>query len=163
MTTWKEFAEAAPRIAAIFTRRHAAAGKLCMLATLRSDGFPRISPMEPRIFEDQLWLIGMPDTTKFRDLARDPRFCLHTATVDTQVKDGDAKLWGVVRDVRDPALHQRFAEDLFQDIGLDLRGQEFDQFYAADITSASAVEVDGGHMDVTIWKPGASERVGRKH
>jgi hypothetical protein len=47
-----------------------------MLATLRSDGFPRISPMEPRIFEDQLWLPGMPGNTKFRDLARDPRFCL---------------------------------------------------------------------------------------
>jgi hypothetical protein len=163
MTTWTEFTHAAPRIAAIFTRRHAAAGKLCMLATLRSDGYPRISPMEPRIFEDELWLMGMPDTMKFRDLGRDPRFCLHTATVDTNVTDGDAKLWGVVRDVQDKALHQRFAEDLFTDIGLDLRGQDFDQFYAADLTGASAVEVADGHMDVTIWKPGAAERVVRKH
>ncbi|OOK63921.1 hypothetical protein BZL30_9346 [Mycobacterium kansasii] len=51
---------------------------------LRSTGFPRISPMEPHIFENRLLLPGMPGTTKFRDLARDPRFCLHTATVDTQ-------------------------------------------------------------------------------
>jgi Pyridoxamine 5'-phosphate oxidase len=163
MTTWKDFTEGAPRISAVFTRRHAAAGNLCMLATLRSDGYPRISPIEPRVFEDQLWLIGMPHTTKFRDLGRDPRFCLHTATVDSQVSDGDAKLWGVVHDVRDPALHQRFAEALFEDIGLDLRGQEFDHFYAADVTGASAVEVDGGHMDVTIWKPGQPEHVVRKH
>jgi Pyridoxamine 5'-phosphate oxidase len=163
MTTWNEFTEAAPRIAAIFTRRHAAAGKLCMLATLRSDGFPRISPMEPRIFEGQLWLVGMPNTTKFRDLGRDPRFCLHTATVDTEVKDGDAKLWGVVDDVRDPALHQRFAVDLFEEMGLDLRGERFDHFYAADLVGASAVEVADNHMDVTIWKPGEPERVVRKH
>jgi hypothetical protein len=163
MTTWREFTEAAPRIAAIFARRHAAAKKLCMLATLRSDGSPRISPMEPRIFEDELWLMGMPGTTKFRDLDRDPRFCLHTATVDTEVTDGDAKLWGVVADVRDKALHQRFAQDLFDDIGLDLRGQEFDTFYAADINAASSVEVGGGHMDVTIWKLGEPERVVRKH
>ncbi|HEX6469886.1 MAG TPA: pyridoxamine 5'-phosphate oxidase family protein [Streptosporangiaceae bacterium] len=163
MTTWKEFSEGAPRISAIFARRHAAAGNLCMLATLRSDGFPRISPMEPRIFEDQLWLVGMPGTTKFRDLARDPRFCLHTATVDTHVKDGDAKLWGTVRDVRDPALHQRFAAALFEETGFDLRGQHFDHFYAADLTGASAVEVADGHMDVTIWKPGEPERVVRKH
>jgi len=163
MTTWREFTEAAPRIAEIFARRHAAAKKLCMLATLRSDGYPRISPMEPRIFEDQLWLMGMPGTTKFRDLDRDPRFCLHTATVDTEVTDGDAKLWGVVVDVQDKALHQRFAEDLFEDIGLDLRGQEFDTFYAADINAASSVEVGGGHMDVTIWKVGEAERVVRKH
>lgn len=71
-----------------------------MLGTLRSDGFPRISPMEPRFFEDELWISGMPNTTKFNDLARDPRFCLHTATVDTHVGDGDAKLWGVVEDVQ---------------------------------------------------------------
>lgn len=69
MTSWQEFAAAAPKIATIFRRRHAATGNLCMLATLRSDGYPRISPIEPRIFEDDLWLVGMPRTTKFRDLA----------------------------------------------------------------------------------------------
>ena len=163
MTTWNEFAEAAPRIAEIFARRHAATGNLCMLATLRSDGFPRISPMEPRIFEGRLWLAGMPNTTKFADLHRDPRFCLHTATVDTHVKDGDAKLWGVVENVQDKALHQRFAEALYAETGFDLRGKEFDPFYAADIAGASAVEVGDGHMDVTIWKRGEPERVVRKH
>ncbi len=163
MTTWSEFTEAAPRIAAIFTRRHAATGGLCLLATLRSDGFPRISPIEPRMFEGQLWLVGMPDTTKFRDLGRDPRFCLHTATVDTEVTDGDAKLWGVVHDVPDKALHQRFATALFDETGFDLRGQEFDHFYAAELTGASTVEVGDGHLDVTIWKPGDAERVVRKH
>lgn len=163
MITWKEFTEAAPRIAETFTRRHAATGNLCLLATLRSDGYPRISPIEPRIFEGELVIAGMPGTTKFLDLARDPRFCLHTATVDTEVKDGDAKLWGVVRDKADPALHQRFAVDLFEQTGFDLRDRVFDHFYLADLTSASAVEVADGHMDVTIWKPGESERVVRKH
>jgi hypothetical protein len=163
MTTWREFAEAAPRIATIFARRHAATGHLCMLATLRSDGFPRISPIEPKVFEDQLWLTGMPNTTKFFDLARDPRFCLHTATVDTHVSDGDAKLWGTVSDVPDRALHQRFAAWLFEETGFDLRGQEFEHFYAVDVTGASAVEVGDGHMDVTVWKPGEAERVVRKH
>jgi hypothetical protein len=105
----------------------------------------------------------MPNTTKFKDLARDPRFCLHTATMDTNVGDGDAKLWGVVNDVRDPELHERFAVDLYADIGLDLRGQAFDQFFEADLTGGSTVEMVDGHMDVTIWKPGEPERVVRKH
>jgi hypothetical protein len=137
MTTWKTFTESAPRIAAIFNRRYAATGRLCMLATLRSDGFPRISPIEPQIFEDQLLIVGMPGTTKFRDLGRDPRFCLHTATVDTMVSDGDAKLWGVVDDIQDKDVHQRFAQALFEETGMDLRGQEFDHLYAADLTGAS--------------------------
>jgi hypothetical protein len=163
MTTWKEFAQAAPHVAEMFVRRHAAAGNLCMLGTLRSDGFPRISPIEPRIFEGQLVIAGMPDTTKFNDLARDPRFCLHTATVDTHVKDGDVKLFGTVTNLQDKELHQRFAQQLFDDIGFDLRGQQFDQFYVADITVGSSVEVVDGHMDVTIWKPGEAARVVRKH
>ena len=162
MTTWAQFAAQSPHIADVFTRRHRATGNLCMLATLRSDGFPRISPMEPRIFEDQLWIGGMPDTTKFRDLARDPRFCLHTATVDTHVTDGDAKLWGVVRVFPYGTLHQRFAVALFEETGLDFRDQEFD-LMGADITGASAVEVADGHLDITIWKPGEPERVVRKH
>jgi hypothetical protein len=161
MPTWEEFAAAAPRIATIFQRRHAATGNLCMLATLRSDGFPRISPMEPRIFEGELWLIGMPHTAKFADL-RHPRFSLHTATVDTQVGDGDAKLWGTVHDVQDEALHRRWADSLFEESGFDLRGQQFDTFYAADITGASSVEVIDGHLDITVWT-GAEERVVRKH
>ena len=162
MTTWPEFTASAPRIAEIFTRRHAATGNLCLLATVRSDGSPRISPIEPRIFEDRLLLVGMPGTTKFRDLGRDPRFCLHTATVDTQVSEGDAKLFGVVEDEQDDALHQRFAEALYAQTGFDLRGREFRPFYVADLTGASSVEIVDGAMEVTVWKPGEPERVIRK-
>ncbi|MGH3626269.1 MAG: pyridoxamine 5'-phosphate oxidase family protein [Sciscionella sp.] len=163
MATWTEFVAGAPHIAGIFSRRHAATGKLCMLATLRSDGYPRISPFEPRVFEGHLWISGMPNTLKFRDLARDPRFSLHTATIDTHVSDGDVKLWGVVHDVPDKALHQRYAELLYSEIGLDLRGSEFEHFYAADLEGASSVEAGGGHLDITIWKSGQPERVVRKH
>lgn len=133
-----------------------------MLATLRSDGYPRISPIEPQIFEGRLLVVGMPNTTKFADLARDPRFCLHTATVDTMVSDGDAKLWGVVEHDPDTALHQRFANDLYDRTGFDLRGLEFNPFYLADITSASSVESINDALEITIWKPGEGERVERK-
>ncbi|AHH18908.1 pyridoxamine 5'-phosphate oxidase-like protein [Nocardia nova SH22a] len=163
MTNWTEFAAAAPRIAETFVRRHSATGDLCLLGTTRRDGYPRISPLEPRLFEERLWLVGMPGTMKFRDLLRDPRFCLHTATADPQVTDGDAKLWGVVYQVDDADLQRRWAEALYIDTGFDLRGEHLDPFFAADITGASAVEVGGGHMDVVIWKPGAGETVVRKH
>lgn len=134
-----------------------------MLGTLRSDGFPRISPIEPRVFEGMLVIAGMPGTTKFRDLARDPRFCLHTATVDTNVSDGDAKLFGTVVELPDKEVHARFAQKLFDDSGFDIRGEEFDHFYVADLTGASTVEVVDDHLDITIWKPGEGERVVRKH
>jgi hypothetical protein len=64
MASWSEFVEEAPRIADIFVRRHTATNNLCLLATIRSDESPRISPMEPGILEDHLVLVGMPRTTK---------------------------------------------------------------------------------------------------
>ena len=134
-----------------------------MLGTLRSDGWPRISPMEPAFFEGHLWLAGMPDTAKFADLLRDPRFALHTATADPQVTDGDAKVWGTVEDNHDSVLHERFAQALFEQTGFDLRGETFDHFFKAHLTGASAVEVGNGHLDVTMWREGSSERVIRKH
>jgi hypothetical protein len=162
MATWQEFVDEAPRIAEIFQRRHAAAGNLCLLGTVRADGSPRISPIEPRVFEGRLLLVGMPHTTKFRDLVRDPRFCLHTATVDPHVTEGDVKLFGTVRHDPDRALHQRFAEMLFTESGFDLRGQEFDPFYVAELTSGSSVTVGDGQLTITIWKPGEGERAVHK-
>ena len=53
-------AEEAPLIAEVFVRRHAATGNLCLLATLRSDGYPRVSPVEPRILDDHTVIVGMP-------------------------------------------------------------------------------------------------------
>ncbi len=158
MITWREFADKAAHVAEVFVRRYAAAGKLCLLGTLCSDGSPRISPMEPRIFEDHLVLVGMPGTTKFRDLARDPRFCLHTATVDPYCGEGDAKLWGKVKNLQDRDLHQRFAENLREEGGPDLTKEAIDPFYVADITSASCLQVIAGQLRVTIWRPGQQER-----
>ncbi|MET1232687.1 MAG: pyridoxamine 5'-phosphate oxidase family protein [Candidatus Limnocylindrales bacterium] len=159
MVAWTDFAVEAPRIAEVFVRRHAATGNLCLLATLRSDGYPRISPMEPRIFEGQLVLVGMPNTLKFRDLARDPRFSLHTATIDPYVGDGDAKVWGNARNVQDRDLHRRFADDLFAESGIDLRGQALDPFFVGDLSGASSVEFAEGQLTITIWKPGEGQRV----
>ena len=163
VSTWKEFAGLAPRIAEVFARRHAETGNLCMLGTLRSDGFPRISPMEPRFFEGDLWIGGIPGTVKFRDLERNPRFTLHTATVDTQVTAGDAKVWGTVEDVLDPVLHQRYAKALFAETGFDLRGRTFEHFFRAHLVGAAAVATGGGHLDVTTWRECGDETVIRKH
>ena len=163
MTSWSEFSQAAPRIAEIFTRRHAATRSLCMLGTNRADGFPRISPMEPRVFEGELWIGGMPDTSKFDDLVADPRFTLHTATVDPWVADGDAKVWGRVEDVGDADLHRRYADALFAETGFDLRGEQFQHLFRAVLVGAASVEVADGHLDITTWRAGGTERVIRKH
>ena len=158
MVDWEQFAREAPQIAEVFLRRHSKTGNLCLLATLRPDGSPRISPMEPGFFEGRLVLLGMPNTSKFRDLERDPRFELHTATVDPYVGDGDAKVWGEARNVQDADLHARFAQHLFDESGMDLRGQTFDPFFVGDLLGASSVEFLNRQLTITTWRPGLGER-----
>lgn len=158
MVDWKQLAEQAPSIAEVFVRRHRATGNLCLLATLRADGSPRISPMEPRIVAGRLVLVGMPNTWKFRDLERDARFELHTATVDPHVGDGDAKVWGRVRNVPDPGLHARFAQELFDESGFDLRNEVFDPFFVGDLDGASSVGFVNGQLTITTWTPGQGEQ-----
>jgi hypothetical protein len=114
--------------------------------------------MEPGILEGELVLVGMPNTAKFRDLDRDPRFCLHTATVDPYVGEGDAKLWGTVRNVQDKNLHERFAANVLDDGGPDLREQKLDPFFVAEIRGASCIEFVEGQLEIAVWKPGEGKQ-----
>jgi Pyridoxamine 5'-phosphate oxidase len=164
MATWTQFSDEAPEVAQLAERRLAATG-LMMLATLRRDGFPRISPIEPVLAGDQLalhdgrlWLAMMPGSTKARDLQRDGRFGLHTATADKMVTDGDVKLWGVATPVTDLAVLQQFSDDIYASVGHRFEVGEFDAF-DADLLGASSVQVEGEVMYVRTWQPGRGVRV----
>jgi hypothetical protein len=52
------------------------------IATIRADGSPRISGIEATFNEGRLTFGSMPGARKGADLRRDPRFALHSATVD---------------------------------------------------------------------------------
>ena len=81
MTAWQDVEQVEPefaqRVRALFdAHRHKT------IATLRADGSPRISGIEA-VFEDGELVFGsMPNARKGADLRRDPRFALHSATVD---------------------------------------------------------------------------------
>ncbi|HEU5158978.1 MAG TPA: pyridoxamine 5'-phosphate oxidase family protein [Streptosporangiaceae bacterium] len=81
MTTWQDVERGAPefarRVRALFdAHRHKT------IATLRADGSPRISGIETTFENGELSFGSMPDARKGADLRRDPRFALHSATVD---------------------------------------------------------------------------------
>ena len=93
--TWAEFEQAdsalARRVLArLQSHRHA------ILATLRADGSPRLSGMEAPVRSGHLWLAMTPGSHKAGDLARDPRFSLHSALDAENLPEGDARIEGVV-------------------------------------------------------------------
>lgn len=81
MTTWQYVERAEPefaqRVRGLFDmRRHKT------IATLRADGSPRISGIEAAFEDGELVFGSMLNARKGADLRRDPRFALHSATVD---------------------------------------------------------------------------------
>ena len=101
MPSWNDFEAAAPELAErVRARLDAHAHKT--LATLRRDGSPRISGTEAGIVEGELWVGSMWRARKALDLQRDPRFALHSGSVDPPEWRGDAKVAGRVEEVTDP-------------------------------------------------------------
>ena len=81
MTAWQDVERAVPefaqRVQALFdAHRHKT------IATLRADGSPRISGIEAAFDDGELVFGSMPNARKGADLRRDPRFALHSATID---------------------------------------------------------------------------------
>ncbi|GAA4554456.1 pyridoxamine 5'-phosphate oxidase family protein [Amycolatopsis samaneae] len=116
MTTWHDVERAAPefarRVRALFD-----AHKHKTIATLRADGSPRISGIEADFEDGELAFGSMPVARKGADLRRDPRFALHSATVDPVEGaeahwPGEAKISG--RAIAGPATEDgdRFRADI---------------------------------------------------
>jgi hypothetical protein len=71
------------------------------IATIRADGSPRISGIEAKFIDGDLWFGSMPGSRKGADLHRDPRFALHSGSIDPPGWEGDAKLAGLAEPVLD--------------------------------------------------------------
>jgi hypothetical protein len=78
MTTWSDFAAAAPEIAAVGRRlieRHGSGKGL--LATVRGDAPPRIHPVSVSIVDGSLLTFVIVGSAKLGDLVADGRYALH--------------------------------------------------------------------------------------
>jgi len=160
MANWNDVTRAAPDIAKLAQARIEATG-LGFIATLRRDGFPRISGIEPLFMGGELWLGMMPASLKGKDLERDPRFSLHNASVDKELKDGDVKITGRAVLVDDLATRQRFHDEILAETGNEI-GMDF-YLFRADVTEVATVRPGGDHLVIESWREGeAPKRVERR-
>lgn len=90
MASWSEFEALEPEMATEVARRFAI-GRHKTIATSRADGAPRISGIECEFVDGELTFGSMSGARKVADLHRDPRFALHSPTVDPV--DGDEASW----------------------------------------------------------------------
>src|SRR5256884_9314736 len=101
MAPWPEFAAAEPQLAAsIHALIHQYGPGLGYLATVRTDGGPRVHPVSPFITRDGLFCFVI-DSPKRRDLERDGRYALHSYPPEDS--DDEAYVSGRARQVTDQA------------------------------------------------------------
>jgi hypothetical protein len=111
VTTWKEFAAAAPALARTGRELLTQFGVgLAFLATLRRDGAPRLHPVCPVLSDDRLFVLITPDSPKRHDLVRDARYALQTFP---QPKAGSDEFYlaGRASLVTEPAMHRAVLRD----------------------------------------------------
>jgi hypothetical protein len=91
--SWSELEAGAPDLARAGGERLRST-RLLLLGTLRQDGSPRISPIEPFFSGADLLVGAMTWSLKTRDLNRDPRYSAHSAISGPDSGEGELKLYG---------------------------------------------------------------------
>jgi hypothetical protein len=141
MTSWQDVARAEPafaqRVRELFdAHRHKT------IATLRADGAPRISGIEAAFADGELTFGSMPHARKGADLRRDPRFALHSATVDPV--EGAEGEWPGEAKISGRAVHT----------GAVIDGPEGESF-RADIAEVVHTHLDPGATMLVVewWTP----------
>jgi Pyridoxamine 5'-phosphate oxidase len=146
MPTWTEFEAAAPELSKrVRARLDAHTHKT--LATLRRDGSPRISGIETAFVDGDLWIGSMWQALKARDLQRDPRFALHTGSMEPAEWEGDAKLAGIAEEITDP--------ERVREMNADAAPEGPSHLFRLDLHEVSTVGLDAERkaLVIEVWTP----------
>jgi hypothetical protein len=130
-----------------------------ILATLRRDGAPRVSGIETRMVDGELYLAGMPRSVKFADLRHDPRMALHSGSDEPDAFTADAKLSGRAVEVTDPAQLAAFAGEAVVPEGaqpFELFRVDLEQVVLTALSDAKDALV------ISSWRPGQGLTVTRR-
>lgn len=146
---WAAFADAAPELAAL-GRQGFGEQNLCLMGTLRADGWPRLSANEVYVVDGELLLGMMPGSRKARDLERDPRITVMTPQCDREAKHGDFKAYGRAVPVTDPAVRGHFADA--QEAAIQWRPSDPYPLFALDVESAAYISFGESHR-LFRWTP----------
>lgn len=157
---WSEFERQQPRLAALGRERLIEPG-VVLVGTIRRDGTPRISPVEPLLWEGDLWLSMLRGSLKAADLIRDPRVLVHGIVTSRDGAAGEYKVRGQAVIESSSERQRGYAEEVARQIGWRPEPGRFHLFRIeiADVTFIRYDE-ESGDQFVARW-PEAIEFVRR--
>jgi hypothetical protein len=127
--------------------------RVALLGTIREDGGPRISPIEPFLLRGQL-VFGVMASPKWDDLRRDARCVLHSSISDVNGSEGEFKVYGQALPTHDPAILDE------PTAWWASRSRDGHAVFAVEIAEAVLVSWDLGQnrMRTSRWSAGAGAR-----
>jgi len=157
---WMDLEESAPGLAELGRRRLLEPG-VVLVGTLRRDGSPRISPVEPFVLDGELWLSMLWGSHKAKDLLRDPRLLVHSVVTGRDGSEGEFKVRGRAHPQEDHEVQERYADAVSEALGWRPTPGKV-HLFSVDIDSVSYLRYDEatGDQYVALW-PEAREFVRR--
>jgi hypothetical protein len=150
---WGNIEAEQPRLAELGRRRLLEPG-VVLVATIRHDGTPRLSPVEPYVLDGRLWLSMLWQSRKARDLLRDPRVLVHSVVCSRDGGDGEFKLRGRAHPPDDETAQRRYADAVGRDLGWHPVPGRF-HLFAVDVELVTYIRYDDatGDQYTAIWPP----------
>jgi hypothetical protein len=151
---WAEVEQKQPRLAELGRRRLITPG-VVLVVTIRHDGTPRLSPVEPFLLDGGLWLSFLWQSKKADDLRRDPRILVHSVVTGPDGRDGEYKIRGVARAEHDTDRQRRYAEAVAQELDWSPEVGRF-HLWEVEIDEIAFLSYDpaNGDQHVAMWPPG---------
>jgi hypothetical protein len=148
---WADFEAAQPRLAEVGREKLARPG-VVLVGTIRRDGSPRISPVEPMLWQGDLWLSMLWGSLKARDLGRDSRVLVHSIVTSPAGDSGEYKVRGRAAAEHDPATQGSFASVVSQELGWNPEVGRF-HLFRIDLEEVTFIrwESSSGDQYVTRW------------
>src|ERR1700760_4872574 len=113
---WDDLQAQQPRLGALALDRLLGPG-VVLVGTIRRDGSPRLSPVEPFVLDGDLWLSMLWGSHKAVDLLRDPRVLVHSIVTGRDGGEGEFKVRGRCLPEDDPAVQKRYADAVSAALG----------------------------------------------
>lgn len=157
---WSDLQAAQPALATLAAARLVDPG-VVLVGTIRRDGSPRISPVEPLLWRDDLWLSMLWGSRKAADLLRDARVLVHSIVTSRDGAEGEVKVRGTAVHVEDPAIQSAYADEVSARLGWSPVPGRF-HLFRVEVDELTAIRYDEatGDQFVARW-PSAQEFVRR--
>lgn len=148
---WEDVERESPRLGRLAHERLIDPGVL-LVATVRADGTPRISPVEPFVLEGDLWLSMMWQSRKALDLLRDDRILLHSIVTTRDGAGGEVKLRGRAVPEYEPDVRSRY-RDAVAVLGWQPEEPVFHLFRITVDSLTYIRYTEAGDQHVVRWPP----------